>query len=224
MCSKKIELLNKLTVIIPTYNRPLRLERAIEYWRDIPVIVHIIDGSEETYFDPLKLIDVSNIHYHRVPCEHGQNALINGFERQVYGADLPKTEYSAVCADDDFYSVQQLVASIEFLERDLALDAVCGRVLTYEKLHSARIRWWCKYLNWSDQASARSDNLYDRAFGKKNWFLFAVCRTEIWRNYIRSVYTVKSFTQEQTYAHEWLLKQLSSALFRTKFLEGIFLS
>jgi len=221
MSSKQTELLSKLTIVIPTYNRPLRLEKAIEFWRDVPVDVHIIDGSEISSFDHVWFDDIANIFYHHIPCEIGQNGLINGFKRQVYGSALPKTEYSAVCADDDFYSVHQLVSSIEFLDSDSLIDAVCGRVLTYSKLSSDKVVWWCKYLNWKDQTSARSNDLYERAFGAKNWFLYAVCRTELWRNFINSVYTVRGYTDHQTYVHEWLLKQLSSSLFRVKFLEGI---
>jgi glycosyltransferase domain-containing protein len=221
MMSNKTELLSKLTIVIPTYNHPLRLERAVEYWRDVPVTVHIIDGSEVSNFDHVWFDDIANISYHHIPCEIGQNGLINGFKRQVYGSVLPKTEYSAVCADDDFYSVHQLASSIEFLDSDSLIDAVCGRVLTYSKLSSDKVVWWCKYLNWKDHTSARSNDLYERAFGAKNWFLYAVCRTDLWRKYINSVYTVRGYTDHQTYAHEWLLKQLSSSLFRVKFLEGI---
>jgi len=40
---EQVALLSELTIIIPTCNRPLALERSIEYWRDLPVTVHILD-------------------------------------------------------------------------------------------------------------------------------------------------------------------------------------
>ena len=50
MTSEESELLAHLTLVIPTYNRPLELERVIEYWRDTPVTVHILDGSDKPWF------------------------------------------------------------------------------------------------------------------------------------------------------------------------------
>jgi hypothetical protein len=58
---EEIELLSELTIVIPTYNRPLELERSIEYWRDTPVTVHILDGSEEPWFSLGSLKGASNI-------------------------------------------------------------------------------------------------------------------------------------------------------------------
>lgn len=44
-----MELLKELTIIIPTYNRPLELEKSIEFWSDSPVSVFIIDGSDRPF-------------------------------------------------------------------------------------------------------------------------------------------------------------------------------
>lgn len=47
MKSHEFDLLSELTIVIFPYNRPFDLERAIEYWRDIPVAVQNKDGFEK---------------------------------------------------------------------------------------------------------------------------------------------------------------------------------
>ena len=61
MTPEEIELLGQLTIVIPTYNRPLELERSIEYWRDTPVTVHILDGSDKPWFPVGVLAGAPNI-------------------------------------------------------------------------------------------------------------------------------------------------------------------
>ena len=221
MTPEETELLSELTIIMPSYNRPFELERAIEYWRDTPVRVHILDGSEKPWF-PLGLIeDSSSVTYHHIPAKKDQEPQDSVFQRIVFGSKLAVTKFSAVGCDDDFYSITQLASSLRYLEEHSAISAVCGRVLTYQKVNQNKVVWWCKYLNWRDQESAKSSEVSVRAFGKKNWFLYAVCRTEIWSEYLKLCYTSALFSKDQFYAHEWLMKQLSSAMFKTKFFESI---
>ena len=61
MTPEEIELLGQLTIVIPTYNRPLELERSIEYWRDTPVTVHILDGSDKPWLPVGVLAGAPNI-------------------------------------------------------------------------------------------------------------------------------------------------------------------
>ena len=204
-----------------TYNRPLELEKSIEYWRDTPVTVHILDGSDKSWF-PVGVLDgIPTITYHHIPCEKNLNPMLDFMRRIVVGAELSNTNYSAICNDDDFYPISQLLASIKYLKKNLLFDAVCGRVLTYQKITQQKIIWWCKYLAWRDNKSAQSESLSERALGKKNWFLYAVARTELWKKFINMSYSENLYSKDQFYAHEWLMKQLSASLFKTKFLESI---
>ncbi len=219
MTPGEIELLSDLTIIIPTYNRPLELERSIEYWRDTPVTVHILDGSEKPWFPIGPMKNVSTIVYHHMPAKKNQNPFENVFQRLVYGSQLSVTKCSAVGCDDDFYTISGLIQSLEILKSNTSIDAVAGRVLTYQKCADANISWWCKYLEWKDIEKLRSEDISIRAVQEKNWFLYAVCRTDCWQNYILTSYTPRSFTEFQHYAHEWMMMRLSTGLFRTIFLE-----
>ena len=219
MTPEEVALLSQLTIIIPTYNRPLELERAIEYWRDTPVTVHILDGSEKPWF-PLGLIEgSSSVTYHHIPAKKDQEPEESVFQRIVFGSKLPVTNFSALGCDDDFYTISGLIQSLEILNSNASIDSVAGRVLTYQKSGDAKISWWCKYLGWKDNEKLRSEDISIRAVQEKNWFLYAVCRTDRWQKYLSTSYTPRSFTKSQHYAHEWMMMRLSTALFRTVFLE-----
>jgi glycosyltransferase domain-containing protein len=218
---EEIELLSELTIVIPTYNRPLELERSIEYWRDMPVTVHFIDGSENSWFLIDSLENVPNITYHHLPAEKSQNPLESIFQRIVFSSKLPTTKFSAFGCDDDFYTITGLVESLKLLNSNRLIDAVAGRVITYRKKTDVEVLWWCKYLGWKDSESLRSEDIRVRAEQKGNWFLYAVCRTDLWQKYLLTSYTPKSYTESQHQAHDWLMTRLSSVLFRTFFLERI---
>ena len=219
MTPEEIELLSELTIIIPTYNRPLELERAIEYWRDTPVTVHILDGSEKPWFPTGPIKSAWTVTYHHIPIEKDQAPMESIFQRILYGSKLPVTKFSAFGCDDDFYTISGLIESLEILKSDNSTDAVAGRVLTYQKNGHGDMSWWCKYLGWKDNEKLRSEDVSVRAVQKKNWFLYAVCRTDCWQKFLLTSYTPKSFTESQHYAHEWMMMRLSTALFRTIFLE-----
>ena len=95
MSLEEIELLSELTILIPTYNRPLELERAIEYWRDTPVTVHILDGSENPWFPIGTLQNAPTITYHHMPADKSQTPMEDLFQRIISGSKLPTTNFSA---------------------------------------------------------------------------------------------------------------------------------
>ena len=107
MTPEEVELLSQLTIVIPTYNRPLELERSIEYWRDTPVTVHILDGSDKPWFPVGTCPSAPNIVYHHVPSIIGEKWLENYSRRMCLAAGLPVTKVSVLCADDDFFSISE---------------------------------------------------------------------------------------------------------------------
>lgn len=219
MTPEVTELLSELTIIMPSYNRPFELERAIEYWRGTPVNVHILDGSEKPWF-PLGLIKgVSTITYHHIPAEKDQAPMENAFQRVLFGSKLPETKFSAVGCDDDFYTISGLVESLKILKLNETIDAVVGRVLTYERKQN--LLWHHKYVPRTDRRDLESDSIEEKLLTGSSWFLYAVCRTEIWQKFLKICYEEKSFTKANFYAHEWMLFRLCKAMFRTQYFDNI---
>jgi glycosyltransferase domain-containing protein len=216
---EEIELLSDLTVIIPTYNRPFELERAIEYWRDTPVTVHILDGSERPWFPIGPIKGASTVTYHHIPAEKDQAPMENVFQRFLFGSKLPVTRFSAFGCDDDFYTISGLLESLVVLESQPKLNAVAGRVLTYERKRN--IFWHHKYVARFYRTDLEVDSIEKKLTTGSSWFLYAVCRTDSWQKFLKTCYEEKSFTRANFHAHEWMLFVLSKAMFRTRYLDAI---
>ena len=216
-----MESLHDLTIVIPTRNRPLELERSIKYWRDTPITIHIIDGSDAPSFPVGVLSGIPTIFYHYVPLAEGEDIMVHINRRLVLATTLPITKYSAICCDDDFYTVSGLVECVAILNLDENIDAVAGRVASY-KFKDDEIIWKMKYLNRHNSDSAKSPDIRDRINSGGSWFLYGITRTELWRHYIRISYDYKSFTLSQHQGHEFIMIELSKAMFRTKIIERVF--
>ena len=160
MTPKEIELLSELTIIIPTYNRPLELERAIEYWRDTPVTVHILDGSEKPWFFEGCQPDTKSIFYHSFQ-PRDESPTENWGRRLKFGAGEIRTRFAALCCDDDVFEVSGLVCALRLLKSEPSIDAVIGRTGEYLAAES-QINWCHKYSNWKDEEYRKSDNMHHR--------------------------------------------------------------
>ena len=180
MSPEEIELLSELTIIIPTYNRPLELERAIEYWRDTPVTVHILDGSEKPWF-PIGLLQGTNtISYHHVPQNSGEDSVDNIKRRIGHSTDLASTNYSALCSDDDFFLISGLVAALQTLKNDQS-DVVIGRCAQY-LFREGNFEW--KRINWdwrSDRLSLSSDIWDHFVANSKGSTYYGIYKTHDWK-------------------------------------------
>lgn len=219
MSPEDFELLRELTIVLPTYNRLLELEQTIEYWRDLPVTVHILDGTSEPRFQEGQLFGTRSIYYHHFPTPKGADPSHNAFERFVFAASLPQTKYATLCCDDDFYTVSGLVKSLKCLENSDRIDAVVGSTLSYSKKNN-KLYWYFHYRGRANK-QLETASIEEKVSTSLTWFLYAVCKTSIWRQFITTSYEKKEFTKTQFEAHEWIMVILSKAMFRTKYLQII---
>ena len=136
---EEVELLSELTIVIPTYNRPLELERAIEYWRDRPVTVHILDGSPNQLFGPGQIVSSeAKIYYHSVPSVLDEKFMENYARRLIKGMSLIETAYASLLADDDYFPISGLLMGLKVLASEKKIDAVIGKCALYNAT------LWCK--------------------------------------------------------------------------------
>jgi len=184
MTCEEIELLSELTIVIPTYNRPLELERAIEYWRDTPVTVHILDGSEKPCFQVGVLPGVSNITYHYFEPEDG-GTLSRGYENRIrFAAQLPTTKFSAMIGDDDFFVISGLLATLKVLSQSETVCSVIGVCVGYEKLNH-ETKWGLRQVESKDSEGFVSVNVADRLkplqSGETPITYYGIFKTETWK-------------------------------------------
>lgn len=105
MTPDQIESLRDLTIVIPTCNRQFEHERAIEFWRDTPTTIHIVDGSDKPCFQTGVLPGIPTITYHHVPQNPGETWRANYNRRLRLVAIMPTTKYSALCGEDDGFTL-----------------------------------------------------------------------------------------------------------------------
>jgi len=181
---EEVELLSQLTIIIPTYNRPLTLERSIEYWRDTPVTVHILDGSEKPWFPEGNLKDVSNITYHYFEPKSGEPKWQGLRARLRFAVSLPKTRFSAMFGDDDFFLISGLCAALKTLDQNDHVCSVTGLTIGFECLDK-RTRWGYQNVEIRAKNLFESEDVSDRLkshrWGEVPITYYGVFKTEIWQ-------------------------------------------
>jgi hypothetical protein len=159
MTPEEVELLSELTIVIPTYNRPLELERTIEYWRDLPVTVHILDGSERPFFVEGLQSGTQSTYYHSFPSD-GESAQENWSRRLKFGLSLMNTRFSALCCDDDVFTTDGMIKALEILDLE-SFDAVAGKTGEY-LIRNDHVVWKHKYPNWKDEERQKSFVINER--------------------------------------------------------------
>ena len=98
---KNSDILKKVTIVITTYNRYSYLERLLTYYKEYPVScpIKVLDSSSDPApgNDVLKaLLQQENVEWLRFDSD------VFICEKIAKGLKSVETEYSVLCADDDF--------------------------------------------------------------------------------------------------------------------------
>ena len=217
MTPEEVALLSELTIIIPTYNRPLALERTIEYWRDLPVTVFILDGSDNPHFINGLQVGTENIFYYSFPTEH-ETWQENWGRRLKFGTGKMTTKFAALCCDDDVFTVSGLIKALNLLNLE-KIDVVAGKAGEY-LVQNGCVEWVHKYPKWRFQETQQSSNIYERLMfqGGTHGF-YAIYRSEKLIN-VHSLGHMCSFPVPIW--HEMLVITLIKVFCRIKFIDDIF--
>ena len=216
MSPEEIELLSQLTVVIPTCEKPENLERAIEYWRDTPVTIHIVDGSKTPWFPIGRLHDVPTVNYHHIPPKNDEGVWENYCQRMRHGSNLPTTKYSALCADDDAFTISGLCGIINTLNNDANLDAMIGRAALFSKSDKTPI-WQLRYADLRNSKDYRSENVSTRLLNpdRAPWLYYGVVKTDLWKILLQISFKYEIPTTET------LMAIIDKALCRIQIIEKI---
>ena len=215
MTSEDFELLSKLTILIVTYKRPFELERAIEYWRDLPVTVHILDGSDKPCFPVGNLIeDSSTIFYHHIPNKNEDGHVYhNWIERINYGLSKANTEFVTTIGEDDFFLSSGLIKALKILVECEQVDIVKGRDIFFEKSTDS-VCWKKSFLRDTASIYLKSAELIERLkfdprkLGQAHYGISRTKKLEaVWFEAGRSVFSVR-------FLNEWCHEQLHHAFCR----------
>jgi len=117
----KNTVLQKLTVIVISYNRHELLIRAIKYWSNFDIKVVIIDGSD------VRLND-SYLNYKNIRYVHDQRSLN---DRLLNSFKYIDTEFMILACDDEFYLPSALSKCINFLSSEPSFSCCGGRAVGF---------------------------------------------------------------------------------------------
>jgi glycosyltransferase domain-containing protein len=168
-------LLSKLTIVIPTYNRQSYALRNMRYWSDYGATVHVLDGSSLAISE-LELASLTNkICYHHLP--------ISISERLKLAVDFVVTEYSVMMGDDEFFVPSALESCISELDSNPELVSCMGRCLAFNNSLNGVVGW-IAYPEMEDYAILQDDPM-QRMVAHMNPYtcstIYAVTRTPVWK-------------------------------------------
>jgi glycosyltransferase domain-containing protein len=113
--------LAEVTIIIPTHNRNILLERAINYYSDFNCKIIITDSSDLQNFNFLNKSNIIYFYFHNT-----------SFAKKLYYAITHvKTKYVCLSADDDFLSINGLNEGVIFLEKNDDYFSVQGKYVHF---------------------------------------------------------------------------------------------
>jgi glycosyltransferase domain-containing protein len=110
------------TLIIPTHNRYRYLKRSIDYFKDLDAKVIYCDSSEDVYSDYL----ASNMEYIHLPGKQFSEKILIALEKI-------KTDFVALCADDDFIVIESLYKACNILEKQNSFKTVLGKNVSFHE-------------------------------------------------------------------------------------------
>ena len=149
--------LNKLTVVIPSYNRPTDLIKVINYWAEIEnVKVIVLDGSE-------KSIDKDTIKKFKKKIKYLNLRGISQVRRIFLSKKFIKTKYTVMCPDDEIYSPIGLIECINHLEKNQTSSCCMGDLVFGFRRRKSGIVFLKMYQTYSSKLKIKSKAKIDRA-------------------------------------------------------------
>lgn len=113
----------RLTLVIPTFQRPQFIKRQIEYWADSPHHLLIVDGSIERWTPPRDL-EKAKITYIHAPGLSPEN-------RIRMSGDHIRTDYVALIPDDELFVKSAVEKCIAVLDSDAFVASCKGLAIGF---------------------------------------------------------------------------------------------
>jgi len=167
-------ILSKLSIVIISYNRQNFILRQLEYWKDIPVSIIVIDGSILS----LNKKDLNN----RYPNLNYIHSSTSFGERIGIAAKLSKKEYTIFLGDDEFYSIRALEKCLYFLEKNQDYVSCMGQCVAF-KVKENKIFGWPMYEEFFQHKNDNDSNFDRINYHMSNYTcasIYSVIRTNVW--------------------------------------------
>lgn len=171
-----MSILNKLSIVIPSYNRQEYLLRNLSYWSGKASKIYALDGSKEKISDNQISRFESNINY-----IHNPVLLVKRIESVLSKIDTP---YVSMLSDDEFFLPTSLEKSISELENDPELIACMGRAMGFWVDESGEIKGALQYPEFEDykiDENTPGERILKHFQNYTPSMIYAVVRSDIWK-------------------------------------------
>jgi len=174
---------NLCTILIPTYNRPDRLKRLLDYYNKYGKNFNIIVADSST--DENKLQNKKNISTFSnldILYLDQYSSKINPYHKFANMVNYVEKKYCVFCADDDFITPNGINKSVEFLENNPDFSCAHGHYicfyLKFDRVKKQQFCWTPSYPNKSINFSTAKSRFN---FHFSNYYptFYAVHRTDL---------------------------------------------
>lgn len=166
-------LLQKLTIVIFSYNRHKYLKRTINYWSNYNVKLVILDGSNNKLIDPC-------LNSEKIKYIYDQKSL---YARLLRSGDYIDTEFMILSCDDEFYLPSALSECIKFLSSEDSFSSCGGCAASFEvyekEIILSKMYHNLKNINLNHDSSAERIKSHFKNYLPAH--LYSILRTKKWK-------------------------------------------
>jgi len=188
--------MTKISIIIPTYNRPKYLRRVLDYYNSCKVIYNIVvDDSSSDENKRRNKETISSLPNLKVLYFGHYSSDIEPGDKFADALDRVDTKYCLSCGDDDFIVPSGIERSIDFLEKNKDFSIAQGQAAAFypriKEKGNRKFYWQIEYLFESNTLSDSKSRLVEQMTNYSVPTFYGVYRTDflrmIFRETLRSV-------------------------------------
>jgi glycosyltransferase domain-containing protein len=146
------------TVLIPTHERPQKLERLLKYLAEYQCNVLVVDSSSE----PIDASQYKNIIYLHDP-------LLSFKEKVSVGTGQIRTEFTVLAADDDFPIIENIE---KHLKSEVDFSSMIGRIVQFNELSKRKRFWYQKNMEKVGRFSGENATEFMANYSQVLWGCF----------------------------------------------------
>ena len=126
--------MEKLSIVVLSFNKKLSLKALVNYWSDYPVELVILDGS----YEKINLIKYEHNPNFKLRYFHEPTSYFDRIKKATF---IISREYVLLTADDEIHLPRGILRSIKFLENNLEYNSSMGQCnLIYKDGNKLKIK------------------------------------------------------------------------------------
>jgi glycosyltransferase domain-containing protein len=180
-----INFLEKITIIIYSYNKHKYLIRSINYWLNYNIKLLILDGSSVKLDD--SCLQSKNIKY-----VHDTRGVYDRFLSSINYID---TEFVILCCDDEFYLPSAISSCIEFLTKEITYSNCQGLAIGFGTRKKGKevygFQQYLEFRDWSLDHDSALERIAQHFSNYTPAHVYSVTRFSTWKIICKHIFEKK---------------------------------